>query len=73
METSGMQMKRSDRVCSECGASIPPERLRLLPDTFTCVKCSTEQPRTDVPVDGADQADSIHSSQSATWDPSGHR
>jgi DnaK suppressor protein len=26
-------------VCSECGASIPPKRLRAVPDATTCVAC----------------------------------
>ncbi len=26
-------------VCSECGSSIPPKRLRALPETTTCVGC----------------------------------
>jgi hypothetical protein len=26
--------------CSECGVEIPQERLEVLPDTETCVKCS---------------------------------
>ena len=24
----------------KCGSEIPPERLKILPDTKTCVKCS---------------------------------
>jgi len=27
-------------LCELCGAEIPPERLEILPDTKTCVKCS---------------------------------
>ena len=26
-------------VCTECGASIPPPRLRAVPDATTCVAC----------------------------------
>jgi DnaK suppressor protein len=26
-------------VCSECGTSIPPQRLRAVPDATTCVAC----------------------------------
>lgn len=26
-------------VCSECGAAIPPQRLRVVPDASTCVAC----------------------------------
>lgn len=30
--------------CIDCGAEIPVERLEILPDTETCVKCSTVTP-----------------------------
>jgi len=30
--------------CEICGAEIPPERLKILPDTRTCVKCSETKP-----------------------------
>jgi len=37
-----MNMKK---VCCElCGQVIPPERLEILPDTTTCVKCSQTKP-----------------------------
>lgn len=29
----------------KCGAVIPAERLAILPNTTSCVKCSTEQPK----------------------------
>lgn len=28
-------------LCEDCGQSIPAERLEILPDTTTCVGCST--------------------------------
>ena len=28
------------RSCRFCGAEIPPARLKALPDTLICVKCS---------------------------------
>jgi hypothetical protein len=28
------------RSCRLCGAEIPPARLKAIPDTFLCVKCS---------------------------------
>jgi RNA polymerase-binding transcription factor DksA len=37
--------------CSECDAPIPYERLRVLPDTTTCVKCSRVKPRTEEDVE----------------------
>lgn len=27
--------------CIKCGVKIPPKRLKILPNTKTCVKCST--------------------------------
>lgn len=33
-------MKKIIRNCSECGKKIPQERLKALPNTETCVKCS---------------------------------
>ena len=32
-------------VCSECGTSIPPQRLRAVPDTTTCVACQARLER----------------------------
>lgn len=32
-----------ERKC-RCGAVIPPERLEILPNTYSCVQCSTERP-----------------------------
>lgn len=31
------------RLCEFCEIEIPHERLEALPDTTTCVKCSTEE------------------------------
>lgn len=47
------------RRCSKCGGMIPLERLELLPDTTTCVRCSDAKPVTDldVEIDTADQND----------------
>lgn len=33
----------SGRVC-RCGTAISQERLDILPNTYSCVRCSTEQP-----------------------------
>jgi len=30
--------------CEICGAKIPLERVKILPDTTTCVKCSQTEP-----------------------------
>lgn len=32
------------RLCKGCGEPIPEARLKALPYTRTCVKCSSEQP-----------------------------
>ncbi len=31
-------------LCEICGAEIPAMRLKMLPDTTTCVKCSQTKP-----------------------------
>lgn len=36
--------------CIECGKIIPKARLKVLPDTETCVKCSQAQPVLGVTV-----------------------
>lgn len=33
----------TERVC-RCGTAISKERLEILPNTYSCVRCSTEQP-----------------------------
>jgi RNA polymerase-binding transcription factor DksA len=44
--------KRGKRLCLICGRSIPMSRLKVLPDTETCVKCATVErySRLDVPT-----------------------
>ena len=58
-----MQHSKALRYCEVCNGRIPPERLRLLPGTRRCVRCSTERPYTeeDVPVDGADVTEQLKS------------
>lgn len=34
--------------CEICGAVIPPERLEVLPETTSCVKCSQTKPYSEV-------------------------
>lgn len=31
------------RTCTACGCAIPPERLAVLPEAVTCVKCSSQR------------------------------
>lgn len=38
--------------CEFCGVEIPPERLEILPDTTTCVRCSQTQPYSEAEVIG---------------------
>ncbi len=54
---------RSLRTCEECGRRIPPERLRLLPETRRCVRCSDARRKTDrdLDLDGADPAERLRS------------
>lgn len=46
-ESNGTQTRARERTCVECGRRIPPERLRLLPETWTCAGCSGERKKTD--------------------------
>ena len=47
------------KTCARCGRDIPSIRLEALPDTLTCIGCSTESAKTvfDIEVDGPDQDD----------------
>jgi hypothetical protein len=36
--------------CVKCKGEIPPKRIEVLPNTKTCVNCSTESPKRGVPV-----------------------
>lgn len=62
-----MRVKIEHRRCCHCDTLIPMERLRLLPDTWTCAKHSEEQRRTDVEVDGVPQEERVHSAQGTLW------
>jgi len=46
----------SHKACLGCGRLIPAQRLRIIPETETCVECSHVAPRTeaDVEIDEAD-------------------
>lgn len=35
-------------LCEICGNPIPPERLTILPETRTCVKCSHTEPYKEI-------------------------
>ena len=38
------------RFCKNCGIEIPPQRLKILPNTISCVKCSDVSLRRGIPV-----------------------
>jgi len=49
-------MARKKKVrCEFCGEEIPPERLDILPDTTTCVKCSQTERYSEDEVLGLNQ------------------
>jgi hypothetical protein len=35
-------MEPEAKYCTRCGAEIPAGRLKVIPDTLVCVKCSEE-------------------------------
>jgi hypothetical protein len=39
-----------NRTCKVCKEEIPPARIKILPNTQTCVSCSTDQPYVAVNV-----------------------
>ena len=41
---SSKPKKKEKVICEFCGKEIPAARLKILPDTTTCVKCSQTQP-----------------------------
>jgi hypothetical protein len=38
------------RFCKKCGVEIPPQRLKVLPNTVSCVKCSDVSLRKGIPI-----------------------
>jgi hypothetical protein len=38
------------RFCKNCGVEIPPQRLKILTNTISCVKCSDVSLRKGIPV-----------------------
>ena len=36
-------------TCDACGGTIPPKRLRAMPDSTLCVACAAAEPRTAPP------------------------
>ena len=47
------QEESGDKICEVCGVRIPKARLKVLPDTTTCVKCSKEKSRIGIMCDTA--------------------
>ena len=51
-------MPKTNKICCEfCGKPIPQERLEILPDTTTCVKCSQTTPYSQEEVIGMNEND----------------
>jgi ribosome-binding protein aMBF1 (putative translation factor) len=46
------------KQCELCGAKIPEERLEILPETTTCVKCSDTAPYSEDEILGFEIAES---------------
>jgi len=41
-------MSQPTRLCHNCGDEIPPQRIKAIPTTQSCVKCSTVKPKRPV-------------------------
>lgn len=46
-------MKPRTGYCEFCGSRIPRERLEIIPETTTCVRCSQARHYTEVEILGA--------------------
>ena len=46
--------KKKKVVCEFCGKEIPSARLKILPDTTTCVKCSQTEPYSESDILSSD-------------------
>lgn len=67
MRTNGMQTEPKHRRCVECDEPIPVERLRLIPDTWTCVRHSGVAKRQDVPTVEVDGEEARESAEGTLW------
>lgn len=54
--------------CYYCGTKIPEERLAILPNTDTCVKCSTVKPVMGIIQGGGSTSSSTKESQLVIMD-----
>ena len=52
-----MKKTKKKVPCEICGAEIPSERLKILPDTNTCVQCSQTQPYSEAEIMGMNGTD----------------
>ena len=48
---------KQKKLCEVCGRAIPLARLSVLPDTSTCVQCSTTRPYSEEEIIGFSIAD----------------
>lgn len=64
-----MKTKQKHRDCIECGRKIPVERLAMLPETWTCVRCSDVRPYTedDFLMDGQPDLTECVKSTETAW------
>jgi hypothetical protein len=51
---SSKPKKKKKVICEFCGKEIPLARLKILPDTTTCVKCSQTEPYSESDVLSSD-------------------
>jgi len=55
----------AQKTCSICGKRILKERIKALPETTTCTKCSKAKPisATEIEVDGSELGEMIKTVQ----------
>ena len=49
-----------NRLCMGCKIEIPLQRLKILPNTYNCVKCSTTKPKRPVILTLGDKEDTFN-------------
>lgn len=54
MSNQRKKKKKTKVNCEFCGKEIPAARLKILPDTSTCVECSQTKPYSESDVLGSD-------------------
>lgn len=54
MSPKPKKKKKKKVICEFCGKEIPAARLKILPDTSTCVECSQTKPYSESDVLSSD-------------------